>query len=214
MHPTKDLAQSTLFQAHAEGLPIEERISLSHQRARAIASAYRLTTEDLLTLSDNFWKLHTEPIWSMDGAAGTLMTLQYNCCAGTLAMFVSKQPHLKLILDQVLSYDVSYFCLTEVGHGLDAIHLETTATLLSDNSFDLHTPHERVAKYMPPTTPVGIPCVAIVFAQAIVAGEDRGAKPFLVPLHDGKEMYEGVSCRYFVLSSRLSSMVRPSSFRR
>lgn len=38
------------------------------------------------------------------------------------------------------------FCLTEMGHGLDAIHGETTATLLEDGHFDLHTPHEQAAK--------------------------------------------------------------------
>lgn len=38
------------------------------------------------------------------------------------------------------------FCLTEVGHGLDVIHLETTATLLENGDFELHTPYERAAK--------------------------------------------------------------------
>jgi hypothetical protein len=38
------------------------------------------------------------------------------------------------------------YCLTEVGHGLDIIHLETTATLLRDGFFDLHTPAPSAAK--------------------------------------------------------------------
>ena len=38
------------------------------------------------------------------------------------------------------------YCLTEVGHGLDIIHLETTATLLRDGFFDLHTPVPSAAK--------------------------------------------------------------------
>jgi hypothetical protein len=66
-----------------------------------------LTAMDLLTLSPKFWQLHTDPIWSVDGAAGTLVTLQYNCCAGTLAMFARTQPELRPILQQVLDFDIS-----------------------------------------------------------------------------------------------------------
>jgi acyl-CoA oxidase len=40
------------------------------------------------------------------------------------------------------------FCLTELGHGLDARNLETTATVLPDGSIDLHTPYDRAAKYV------------------------------------------------------------------
>lgn len=108
------------------------------------------------------------------------------------------------------------FCLTEVGHGLDVIHMETTATLLENGEFDLHTPLERAAKYicdcligvpfdlilgtryMPPTAPVGIPCIAIVFARAIIRGEDCGIKPFVVDINDGYRMAPGVTCKYVV----------------
>ncbi|KAF7796924.1 hypothetical protein EIP86_008109 [Pleurotus ostreatoroseus] len=48
---------------------------------------------------------------------------------------------------------------------------------------------------MPPTIPGGIPCVSIVFARLIVNNEDRGVKPFLVPLHDGMCMNRGISTR-------------------
>jgi hypothetical protein len=41
-------------------------------------------------------------------------------------------------------------------------------------------------RYMPPTAPVGVPCVAIVFARTLVRGEDCGIKPFLIELHNGK----------------------------
>jgi acyl-CoA oxidase len=36
--------------------------------------------------------------------------------------------------------------LTEIGHGLDARNLETTATLLPDGDFELHTPSLAAAK--------------------------------------------------------------------
>jgi acyl-CoA oxidase len=36
--------------------------------------------------------------------------------------------------------------MTELGHGLDIISLETTADLLPDGSYELHTPNKRAAK--------------------------------------------------------------------
>lgn len=38
------------------------------------------------------------------------------------------------------------FMLTELDHGLDVRNLETTATLLPNGEFDLHTPHPGAAK--------------------------------------------------------------------
>lgn len=45
---------------------------------------------------------------------------------------------------------------------------------------------------MPPTSPSGIPCVSVVHARLFVGGEDHGPKVFLVKLHDGKKMNEGI----------------------
>lgn len=88
--------------------------------------------------------------------------------------------------------------LTEMAHGLDAMHLETTATLLPDGSFDLHTPHPGAAKYMPPSVPlpdVNMPRVAVVLARLVVNGEDYGIRPFVSPLTNGKEMCKGVTSK-------------------
>ena len=53
---------------------------------------------------------------------------------------------------EILTFDTpllrGQYCLTEVGHGLDAFHLETTATLLPNGEFELNTPSERAAKYV------------------------------------------------------------------
>lgn len=84
--------------------------------------------------------------------------------------------------------------LTEVGHGLDARNIETTATRMNDGSFDLHTPSLAAAKSMPPTTPyANMPRVAVVFAQLIVHGGQRGIRPFLVRLNSAKSMARGVT---------------------
>ncbi|TFY55180.1 hypothetical protein EVJ58_g8413 [Rhodofomes roseus] len=111
-------------------------------------------------------------------------------------MFTNGRPDISEILQQVLEFNVSgQYCLTEVGHGLDAFHLETTATLLPSGDFELNTPSERAAKYMPPTAPAGMPCIAIVFARMMIDGEDHGVKPFVVRLHNGKDMNKGVVCK-------------------
>jgi len=39
----------------------------------------------------------------------------------------------------------------------------------------------------------GLPRIAVVMAKLIVKGEDRGIRPVLVALGDGKEMCKGVT---------------------
>jgi hypothetical protein len=41
--------------------------------------------------------------------------------------------------------------------------------------------------------PAGQPCVGIVYARLVVQGEDRGVRPFVVQLNDGKKLTEGIS---------------------
>jgi hypothetical protein len=81
-------------------------IALHPKRTNATCTG--LTRADVLTLSPKFWLLHTDPIWSVDGAAGTLCTLQLNCCAGTLCMFASGRSDLDSVIQQVLDFEISY----------------------------------------------------------------------------------------------------------
>lgn len=107
--------------------------------------------------------MHTDPILCLDGAATTLLTIQYNLCIGTIAPFALKRPELVPLLRSLLKYETMYvakvtyfvprtecrsgqFCLTEIGHGLDAFNLGTTATRLPSGEFDLHTPTPNNAK--------------------------------------------------------------------
>jgi hypothetical protein len=43
----------------------------------------------------------------MDGAAATLLTIQFNLVAGTLVPFAMKRPELRPLLKKVLDFDVS-----------------------------------------------------------------------------------------------------------
>ncbi|TFY83070.1 hypothetical protein EWM64_g940 [Hericium alpestre] len=195
-HPTQALAQSPLFRLQSEGLSQTERVRLSYKRAKAVVHAYNLTAEDIINVSPRYWEFHTDPILSQDISVATLLTIHYNLCSGTIAMFAAGRPELRRVLQQLLSFEVSgQYCLTEIGHGLNAIQLETTATLLPDGDYELNTPSPAAAKFMPPMTPCGIPCVAVIMARHMVNGEDRGVKPFLVPIHDGQQMHDGIVSR-------------------
>ncbi|TFK53968.1 acyl-CoA oxidase [Heliocybe sulcata] len=200
MRLSSSLAADQLFSepvSSPDALDSRSRAERAYLRAEAIARLYCLSVEDIQSLSPKFWELHNDPILCADGAAATLLTIQYNLVVGTLAMLRGGREDLKTLIDDLLSYrTIGQFCLTEVAHGLDAANLETTATLLPDGSFDLHTPSEKAAKFMPPTIPVlGRPCIAIVYAQIIIEGVRKGVRPFLVTLNNGHSMNLGISAR-------------------
>ncbi|EIN13055.1 hypothetical protein PUNSTDRAFT_131278 [Punctularia strigosozonata HHB-11173 SS5] len=169
--------------------------SSSYLRAAAIAQHHDLDIQDILTSSPKFWPLHKDPILSIDPAAAILLTIQYNLCLGTLSRYVPSRSDLRPMAESLLKYEtIGQFCLTEIGHGLDAFNLGTIATSLPDGSFELHSPTSQNAKYMPPTTPVlGRPCVAVVFARLLAHGEDKGIRPFLVQINDGRRMCPGIT---------------------
>ncbi|KAJ0413496.1 hypothetical protein BJY00DRAFT_296816 [Aspergillus carlsbadensis] len=195
--PTPGLAQSPLFKPYPPSLDLGEKTQITYSRARAICEAFNLTVEDVSYLTPAFWKIHTDPIAAVDGGAFTLVSIQYNLFVGTVAPFAATRPELHSLLLRAMKFEISaQFMLTEVGHGLDARNLETTATLLPNGGFELHSPTPGAAKCMPPTTPrSGLPAVAVVIARLIVNGENRGVRPFLVPLGDGREMCKGVTAK-------------------
>ncbi|KAI0633863.1 acyl-CoA dehydrogenase NM domain-like protein [Trametes polyzona] len=193
---TIQLPHSPLFSTPIHDVSFDDRALLSYQRAKAIALSYKMSMHDLLSLSPKFWQLHSDPIVLLDGAAFTLLVIQYNLCAGTIARYASRRPELLPIVDDLLRYRKhGQFMLTELGHGLDISNMETTATLLPSGEFVLNSPTPSSAKFMPPTVPAGAPCVAVVFAKLIVDGEDRGHRPFIVALNDGKQMCAGIQSR-------------------
>lgn len=148
-------------------------------------------------------------IAARDPTALIIATIHINLCIGTLCNFIKNRPDLSDLLEKLLKFEIcGEFMLTEVGHGLDARNLETTATLQPDGSFDLHTPNHAAAKAMPPTTPnAGIPRVAIVFARLKVNGDDHGVKPFLVWLCDADQMRRGITSR--ALPPRSGTNMKP-----
>lgn len=76
------------------------------------------------------------------------------------------------------------FAMTETNHGSNVKGLETTATYNhEDQTFTIHTPHERAQKeYIGNAAVHGQ--MATVFAKLIIGETDYGVNAFVVPLRD------------------------------
>lgn len=170
---------------------------MTHARAKALAMSFNLTINDVLTCSGKFWDSTLPPVTMVDGAATALWTIHVNLACGTLSPYAATRPEIHELCRKILAFEVTaHYMLTEVGHGLDSQNIETTVELLADGSFEIHSPNPRASKFMPASIPAGgVPRIAIVMARLLVKGQDGGIRPFIVPLNDGKSMYEGVSCR-------------------
>ncbi|OAQ59041.1 acyloxidase [Pochonia chlamydosporia 170] len=197
-----------------------ENVRLHYDRARSLCKAAGLSIADIRDLSPRFWQFHFDRkdkpprnsqqlmvtvISARDMTAFIIATIHLNLCIGTIASFAAGRPDLSALLDDLLCFKTcGEFMLTELGHGLDARNLETTATLLPNGCFDLDSPGESAWKAMPPTTPqCGMPRVAVVFARLIVDSNDRGIKPFIVKLCSAQHMCQGITSR--VLPTRLGT---------
>ncbi|OBZ76989.1 hypothetical protein A0H81_03428 [Grifola frondosa] len=104
---TSNLPRTDVFQRLRSDAPLEERLAISYQRARAIAAQYALSLDDVLNLTPKFWDLHMDNIVTLDSAAATLLAIQYNLAAGTLAPFAKARPELRPLMDDILKFDVS-----------------------------------------------------------------------------------------------------------
>lgn len=141
-------------------------------------------------------KHHTD-IVTADSASHTILTIHWNLCMGTIGMFAKSRPDLQKLLAELEAFNIcGEFMLTEIGHGLDARSLETSATMLADGSFDLHTPTFAAAKAMPPAgLSAGMARIAVVFARLLVAGDDRGIRPFVVRINEVGTMCSGITSK-------------------
>lgn len=110
--------------------------------------------------------MHSDPLAFHDGAAMTILSIHYNLALGTIIQYSHDQDSHEGLRHDLFNFNQVYvtfynpyplsdivsgqYMLTEVDHGLDAINLETTATLLPSGEFELHTPHPGAAKYVDP----------------------------------------------------------------
>lgn len=91
--------------------------------------------------------MHLDPIIALDYGLFAILTAHTNLTVGTLARYVNSRPDLVPLVNALLKGDVfGLYLLTERGHGLDAINIETTAHQQADGSYVLHTPREEATK--------------------------------------------------------------------
>ena len=121
-----------------------------------------MAENDILHVTSECVEFNTDSILVMNGSSSIPLMVHCSRYIGTLAMFAAGRPDLQAAPDKALRFEISQVpsfttsdrvptrntggSLTEVDHGLDARNLETTATLVPDGSFDLHTPHRGTAK--------------------------------------------------------------------
>jgi acyl-CoA oxidase len=106
-----------------------------------------LTTEDVLTMTPKFWSMHLDPNIALDYGLLTILAAQVNLTVGTLARYLSSRPDLVPLVNALLKGDIiGIYLLSERGHGLDALNIETTAHQQEDGGYILHTPREEATK--------------------------------------------------------------------
>ncbi|MBO0878799.1 MAG: hypothetical protein J2P17_00080 [Mycobacterium sp.] len=88
---------------------------------------------------------------------------------------------------------VGVVMVTELGHGTDAIHMETTATWQPrTRTFRLDSPTAASVKFMPNVASDRVGKLVVVVARLIVEGRDAGVWPFLMPLRTDEGLVDGV----------------------
>ncbi|KAI0449487.1 acyl-CoA dehydrogenase/oxidase [Xylaria acuta] len=197
MSEYNELLSSEIFHAGADHLdfPTPAETRLSYERARLVCQASGITVEDVVKLQPKFWEFYRHPIFPRDTSMGTTLSIHWNLCIGTIGSYVTRRPDLAPLLEKLINFDLcGEFLLTEIGRGLDARNLETTATLQPDGSFDLHTPSRSAAKAMPPTGPLaGVGRIGVLFARLVVNGADHGIKTFIAHLSNENGLLPGVT---------------------
>ncbi|MFI1932870.1 acyl-CoA dehydrogenase [Streptomyces sp. NPDC020330] len=163
-----------------EGLTHGERIALSYERLRLVneaAEAPQALASDPVELT----AIH-EWAGAVDPGMATVVAIHYNLFLGSL---VDHDPAGRDLSEYIRADRIGTFLCTEVAHGNDAAHMETTATFdRAARAFVLHTPHAGAQKFMPNTGPAGGAKGAVVAARLIVDGTDQGVFLFLTPLSD------------------------------
>lgn len=123
-HAPHSLLSNELF-AVRYNLPPKEQAALSYERAKSLALVFGaswrscpqlneyqlkfklgLTRADIEDLTPTYWRMNIDPILLLDGAATTLLTIQLNLVAGTIAAYAHDRPDLSLLLEKLLRFDI------------------------------------------------------------------------------------------------------------
>ncbi len=119
--------------------------------------------------------------------------VQFGLWGGAVANLGTQKHHERYLATTGTLALAGCFAMTETGHGSNVRGLETTAVYdPSDDTIILHSPTEAAGKeYIGNALHAS---VAAVFAQLIVAGENKGVHAIVVPLRDeAHQLLPGIS---------------------
>ena len=119
--------------------------------------------------------------------------VQFGLFGGAILHLGTERHHERYLRDVASLELPGCFAMTETGHGSNVQALGTTATYdAATEEFVVHTPHEAARKdYIGNAARDGR--MAVVFAQLIAGGEERGVHAVLVPIRDsGGDALPGV----------------------
>ncbi len=164
-----------------------------YQTMRGLFAAINRPAEALLHEHQRLLALH-EVSAVHDGGLFAALSIHVNLCLGTIRALGDTTEYVQALYQQLLHGDaVGVFLATELAYGNNVVALRTTAIYHPERRlFVLDSPDPAAFKYMPNTPPCGLPKVAVVMARLIVAGQDYGVAPFLVPFGDAEALTEGV----------------------
>ena len=119
--------------------------------------------------------------------------VQFGLFGGAVQHLGTRIHHERYLQDIAALKLPGCFAMTEMGHGSNVQELRTSATYDAEaGEFEVHTPDDAAAK-----TWIGNAArdgrMAVVFAQLVVGGEERGVHALLVPLRsDDGELLDGI----------------------
>ncbi len=163
-------------------------IPLTEERDRAFARLQSVARKGFISVLDfernplNVFAAH-EMLGMVDSGGTTKMTVHFNLFGGTLLKLgTDRHRHLLPEIDRLDS--TGCFCLTELGHGNNAIEMETTAVYdPKTQEFVVNSPTTKSQKYWISNGAIHAR-YSIVFAQLNVGGKEEGVHALLVPIRD------------------------------
>lgn len=177
-------AESSPFFVHKTELPMQY-----HQiRERTLSRISTLYDKQARTLEDDIKnplnKLSMMYVFSEYDKATTTRILVHNILFIDSIQFLGSSKHQNAIHRAYRLEDYGCFAMTELGHGSNVLGLETTATYIHETrEFEINSPSATSAKWW-----IGAAGktanVAVVFAQMVVAGENKGVHAFYVRIRD------------------------------
>jgi acyl-CoA oxidase len=113
--------------------------------------------------------------------------VQFGLCGGAILQLGTKRHHDAYLERLIKGELMGCFAMTETGHGSNVQALGTTATYDPEtDEFVVQTPDDESRKDYIGNAAMHAH-IAVVFAQLVVDGEQRGVHAFVVPIRDEKK---------------------------